>query len=130
MNQTPRLYHQPVSTFWWLKRRSYLVFVLRELSSVFVAWFVVYLLLLVTAIGTGSADYQRFLDWSGQPWVVVLNAVSLLFVLLHVVTWFGLAPRAIVVRLGDRRVPPRAILAGHYLVWVVLSALVAWVVLR
>jgi fumarate reductase subunit C len=56
--------------------------------------------------------------------------VSLAFVLLHTVTWFGLAPRAMVVRLLGRRVPPRAILAGHYLLWLLLSAAVAWVVLR
>ena len=42
-----RPYRPRVSRFWWLRRRSYLLFVLRELSSVFVAWFVVYLLLLV-----------------------------------------------------------------------------------
>lgn len=130
MSETPRLYHQPVATFWWLRRRSYLLFVLRELSSVFVAWFVVYLLLLVTAIGGGTASYERFGDWSGQGWVIVLNVVSLAFVLLHVVTWFGLAPKAMVVRLRGRPVPSRVILAAHYLLWVLLSAVVAWVVLR
>lgn len=130
MIETPRPYVRPVSTFWWLRRRSYLVFVLRELSSVFVAWFVVYLLLLVTAIGAGSEEYQRFMDWSASGWVLVLNGVSLLFVLLHAVTWFGLAPKAMVVRLLGHRVPARAILAGHYLLWVLLSAVLAWVVLR
>jgi fumarate reductase subunit C len=130
MTETARPYHPPVSTFWWVRRRSYLIFVLRELSSVFVAWFVVYLLLLVTAIDAGNEDYQRFLDWSGQAWVIALNVLSLIFVLLHTVTWFGLAPKAIVVRLRGRRVPPRAILATHYLLWVLLSAGVAWVVLR
>src|SRR5438067_2427147 len=43
----PRWYRPRVSTWWWLKRGSYLAFIARELSSVFVAWFVVYLLLLV-----------------------------------------------------------------------------------
>jgi fumarate reductase subunit C len=130
MTETARPYHQPVSLFWWARRRSYLIFVLRELSSVFVAWFVVYLLLFVSAIGSGSAEYQRFLDWSGSGWVVALNVLSMLFLLLHAVTWFALAPKAIVVRVRGRRVPPRAILATHYLLWVLLSAGVAWLVLR
>jgi hypothetical protein len=38
-----------VSTWWWTRKRSYFVFVMRELSSIFVAWFVVYLLMLVSA---------------------------------------------------------------------------------
>ncbi len=32
----PRWYRARVSTYWWLKRRSYFVFILRELSSLFV----------------------------------------------------------------------------------------------
>lgn len=125
----PRLYRRPVPLLWWLERRSYLLFVLRELSSVFVAWFVVYLLLLVNAVSGGAEQYQRFLDWSAGWWVIGLNLVACAFVLLHTITWFGLAPRALVVRVRGRRVPPSWVLAGHYLAWIVLSAGVAWLVL-
>jgi len=123
------LYHRPVPLFWWLERRSYFVFVLRELSSVFVAWFVVYLLLLINAVSSGPTEYERFLDRSGHWWVVAINLIALGFVLLHAVTWFGLAPKAIVVQLRGRRVQPRLIAAAHYLLWLVLSAVIAWVIL-
>ena len=46
-----RLYRPRVSTWWWTRKRTYFVFVMRELSSIFVAWFVVYLLLFVYAVG-------------------------------------------------------------------------------
>jgi len=124
------VYERPVHLLWWLERRSYLLFVLRELSSVFVAWTVVYLLLLVNAVSDGPASYQRFLDRSGEWWMVAINVIAMLFLLLHVVTWFGLAPRAMVVKVRKRRVPPRQIVAAHYLAWLVLSAIVAWLVLR
>jgi len=104
------------------------LFVLRELSSVFIAWFVVFLLLLVNSISDGS--YQDFVTWSGHWWMVAINVVALLFVLLHMVTWFALAPRAMVIKMRGRRVPPLQIVAAHYLAWLVLSAIVAWVVLR
>jgi fumarate reductase subunit C len=124
------VYQRPVHLFWWLERRSYLLFVLRELSSVFVAWSVVFLLLLVNAVSDGPASYERFLDWSGQWWVLVINVVAMLFLLLHVVTWFGLAPRAMVIKMRGSRVPPRQIVAAHYLLWLLLSAFIAWLVLR
>jgi succinate dehydrogenase subunit C len=124
------VYNRPVHLFWWLERRSYLLFVLRELSSVFVAWSVVYLLLLINAVSDGEASYARFLDWSGQWWVVAINVIAMLFVLLHVVTWFALAPRAMVVKVRGSRLPARQIVAGHYLLLVLLSAIIAWVVLR
>ncbi len=123
-------YQRPLALFWWLERRSYLLFVLRELSSVFVAWFVVYLLLLVKAVSDGAASYQDFLDWSGQWWMIAINVIAMLFILLHAITWFGLAPRAMVVKVRGRRLPPAQVVAVHYLAWLLLSAIVAWLVLR
>jgi fumarate reductase subunit C len=124
-----QLYLHHVSVFWWARRTSYLVFIMRELSSVFVAWFVVYLLLLVSAVHGGSERYQQFLDWSARPWVLLLNVVALMFVLLHGFTWFNLAPKALVVRIRGRQVPPRMVAAGHFGAWAVASAVVALIVL-
>ena len=124
----PAAYRAHMPILWWLRRRSYLLFVVRELSSVFVAWFVVYLLLLVARWRGAKREYQRFLDRSGNPWVLAVNVIALLFVLFHAVTWFDLAPK----RCGEpawQAVPPRLIAVAHYAAWVVLSAVVAWIVL-
>ena len=120
-------YRQPVSLFWWTHRRSYLLFVLRELSSVAVAWFVVHFLLLVTAVHRGPAAYREFIEWSAGPLILLVNLVALAFVLLHAVTWFNLAPKALVVRMQGRQVPPQVVAAGHFGAWFVASAIVAWV---
>ncbi|WKG02533.1 fumarate reductase subunit C [Mycolicibacterium sp. HK-90] len=120
-------YRQPVPLLWWAKRGSYLRYMLRELSCEFVAWSVIYLGLLVWTLATGRYDW--FQDFSTHPLVIVLNLMTLAFLLLHTVTWFGLAPRAMVVHLRGRRVPAGAVLVGHYVAWLVVSAVVAWVVL-
>ena len=125
----PRWLRQPVSTYWWLEKRAYLAFILREGSCLFVAWSVVYLLLLLDAVGKGPASYTRFLEWSSTPWVLTLNIVSLAFLIYHAVTFFVAAPRAMVVHVGRRRVPERVVLAGHYLAWAAASALVSWLLL-
>ena len=62
-----KMYHRPISTWWWMRKRSYFIFVMRELSSIFVAWFVVYLLLLIRAVSRGAPQYQEFLEWSRHP---------------------------------------------------------------
>ena len=59
------------SVWWWTRKRSYFMFVMRELSSIFIAWFVLYLLLFVRAVGRGEAAYDDFLDWAASPWLVV-----------------------------------------------------------
>jgi succinate dehydrogenase subunit C len=125
-----RAFHRPISTWWWLEKRSYFVFMMRELSSVFVAWSVVFLLLLLYAVGRGDDEYRDFLDWAKSPWLVVVNGVSLLFLVLHTVTWFDLTPKAMVLRLGGRRLPAWLILASQYAGWFVVSAFVVWLVTR
>src|SRR6266567_1683740 len=87
----PRWYRRRVSVWWWLQNRSYAGFVLRELTSVFVAFFAV---------------------------------------LFHAITWFNLTPKAMVVRLGGKRVPDWVILGSNYAAWLVLSGLVAFALLR
>jgi fumarate reductase subunit C len=125
-----RLYRPRISTWWWTSRRSYFVFVMRELSSIFIAWFVVYLVLLVYAVGRGEAAYRSFLDWAASPWVTALNVVALVFVLLHTVTWFSLTPQAMAVRVMGRPVPSFHIIAGQYTGLVVVSGFVLWLVTR
>ena len=125
----PRWYRQRVSTWWWMKRRSSLAFILREVSSLFVAWFVVFFLLLVGAVSRGDAAYREFLRWAGSPEVVFVNVVSLFFVVFHAVTWFNLAPQALVMHLRGKRVPGRWITASNYAAWALVSALVGWVIL-
>jgi len=125
----PRWLRTRVSTYWWLRRRSYLAFIGRELSSVFVSWFVVYLLRLIRAVAQGPSAYVRFLEWSAQPAVLLLNLVTLFFVVFHAITWFNLAPQAIVAHLRGKRLPGSLIAASNYAAWAVTSALVAWLVL-
>ena len=59
----------------------------------------------------------------------LLNIVALAFVLLHAITWFNLAPKAMVIRMRGRRLPPRSVAAAHFAAWAVASAVVAWIVL-
>ena len=123
-------YQRRIGVFWWVRKRSYFLFVMRELSSIFVAWFVVYLLMFVAAVAGGEQEYDDFLDRAASPLLLVVNAVGLAFLLLHTVTWFALTPKAMVLRLGGRRVPGTAILAGQYAALAVVSAFIYWLVVK
>jgi fumarate reductase subunit C len=123
-----RYHRQRVPLLWWARRRSYATFMLRELSSAFVVLFVVELLLLVRAVAHGPAAYQGFLDAMASPALIAVNVVALAFVLLHAVTFANLTPRAMVVRLRGRTVPPRLILGGVYAGWLVVTLFLLWLV--
>lgn len=126
----PRWLRPRLSTYWWLGKWPYVRFILRELSSVFVAWFVIYLLLLVRAVGRGEAAYRDFLDVSAHPIVMLVNVVAFFFITFHALTWFAVAPQAIVAHVGAKRVPPALIAMSHYGAWMVVSAAIFWFLLR
>jgi len=124
-----KLYRPRVSTYWWLFQRSYLKFILREISSVFVAWTVILILAQLYALSQGPqawADLQQCLQ---TPALLAVNAVTFVFVVFHTVTWFYAAPRAMVVRVRGKRIPEFLIAGPHYVAWLVLSAVVAWLIL-
>jgi fumarate reductase subunit C len=126
----PRWYREPVSTYWWIGSWRYSLFILRELTSVAVAWTVVMVLLLLRALMHGPEAYARFVHRMQSPVLIVLNAAALCFLLLHTITWFNLAPRAMPVRLNGKRLPEFLVAAPNYGLWVVASAVIAWFVMR
>ncbi len=123
-------YRRPMPVLWWVRKRSYFVFVMRELSSIFIAWLVLYLVLFVRAVGRGEAAYADFLDWAASPVLVVINVVAFAFVVLHTITWFSLTPQAMVVAVRGRRVPGAVIIGAQYAGLAVVSAFIYWLVTR
>jgi fumarate reductase subunit C len=121
-------YQRRMGVFWWLHKWSYFLFVMRELSSLFVAWFVIYLLMFIAAVGGGEEKYDAFLDRASSPLFLVVNAVALAFLVLHTITWFALTPQAMVLNLGGGRVPGMLIIVAQYAVLAAVSAFIYWLV--
>ena len=126
----PKWYRTRVPTLWWSRKWPYLKFMLRELSSVFVAFYVVILLLQLHALRGGPATYLEFQHWLTNPLLVVLNGISFLFVLFHAVTWFNLTPKAMVVRWRGKRLPDLLVAAPSYVAWLAISGLVILLLTR
>jgi fumarate reductase subunit C len=125
----PRWYRRRVSVWWWLQKRSYTGFVLRELTSVFVAFFAVIYLWQLRALAQGPEAYGQFLARLRTPPFVIVDTVAFVFVLFHAITWFNLTPKAMVLRLRGRRVPDLVVVGLSYAAWFVLSGVVAFMLL-
>jgi fumarate reductase subunit C len=122
-------YVRPMPATWWLKRSPYLLFMIRELTSVFVAAYVVIFLLMIRSLNEGQAAYEACLASLKSPLAISFHAVALAFAVFHTVTWFHLTPKAMAVRIGEERVKPAMIIAPNYAAWAVISAMVAWFLL-
>jgi fumarate reductase subunit C len=126
----PRWYRKRLSTWWWLGEWHYLTFILRELSSLSVAWFVGLTLFQLRAFMRGPDSYAHFTTVLQSPVMIALNLIAFCFIMLHAITWFDLAPRAMPVRVGGKRLPEFTVAAPNYVLWIAVSAFVAWLLLR
>lgn len=117
----------PIS--WWIRKKSYVYFILRELTSIFVAAYAVILLIQVGALSRGAQAWEALIEWFATPLSIGLHVIILIFVLYHSITWFNLAPTAMVLRIGKKRIPDAAILAVNFGMWALLSVGIAWLIL-
>ena len=102
----------------------------RELTSVFVALFAILLLWQLRALAQGPDAYAEFTARLKAPLFLTIDTVAFLFVLFHTITWFNLTPTAMVVRVRGKRVPDKIVAGSNYIVWVLLSGILAWILTR
>lgn len=119
-----RLYYPKMPTMWWLRKRHYFLFMLRELSSVFIAVFLILFLIQIYQLSRGPDPYSSFMRTLESPGWIIFHVVALLFALYHSITWFRLTSRVQVARLGDLTLPARLVYAGIIGSWLVLSLVI------
>ncbi len=126
----PKWYRKDYPIFWWLEKLAYGKFIVREMTSLAVGYAAVFFMFQLWVLSQGQETYQHFLRHLTSIPVMILHGVVLAFLLFHSVTWFNLAPKALVVRLGRWRIPDALVLSGHYAAWLAATALVIWLVAR
>ena len=115
-----KLYYPKMSATWWLEKKSYFMFMMRELSCVFIAIFLVVLLVQIYQLNQGHDAYAAFRQKLASPGWILFHVVALVFALYHSITWFY--STAVVVQFGRIR---RELMVGLNIgAWIVLSLLI------
>ena len=120
------VYVPKVPRDWWLRTAPYRRFAAREFTAVFAAVFSVILLLFLSALSQGKDAYEGFLRWLRLPAVVAFSSIILLAMLYHAGTWFRLTAHIQVIRIGPNEVPRGVVVAALLGIWIVVSAIVAY----
>jgi fumarate reductase subunit C len=126
----PKLLQPHMSPYWYFDRWPYLKFMLRESSCIFVAYFAVVMLVQIRAIEHGPSAYAHFQNLMCHPIFLILNAISLIMISFHAVTWFMLVPRVFMRQLLGFSVPDQLTAAPNYGIWLVASLVIALFALR
>ena len=127
------LYHRRHKRAWWTERPGYARFMVRELTSVFIAGYLVVLIATLAKAGSaetagGSEQLASWLAKLGEPMWMTAHALALVAAVWHSITWFGAVPQAMPIRLGEKKLPASlaAVLMGYGPWLTVTGAILAW----
>ena len=123
-------YRAPMPRTWWLRHPRYFLFMMRELSSVFVAIFLLGQLCLLRQVTHGPNAFEAWIAALRSPFWIFFHVFALEFALLHSVTWLNLTGKVQVVRLGSTVVSPALVTAAAYATWVAVTAVLTVLLLR
>ncbi len=125
-----KMYKRRMNIFWWMNRWIHIKFIARELTSVCVAVYVLVLLFYVRSAINGQESFEAFSARLQSPVFIAAHVLMLGGLLFHSVTWFNLAPKALVIRVGENKIPGIVIALLNYAGWVVISVALAWLILK
>jgi fumarate reductase subunit C len=97
---------------------------IRELTCVLIGAYSAVLVVGLMRLAQGQAAYEGFLDAMRSPVGIAFHAVAFVFALYHTASWFNVTPKAMLLQIGERRLPGGAIIGAHYAGWLVVSAVV------
>ena len=119
---------QMSKTTWYMRNGRYKVYVLRELTSILVGFYTFLTIFALAALASNSPEaWNNFLASQQCTTMVVFHGFALLYFLFYqTFPWFKLAPKAMVIQIGEKRLPDMAIIIGHYVAWVIASAVIFW----
>ena len=123
-----RPYIRPVNTTtWYMRNGRYKVYVLRELSSFLVAFYTFLTICGLAALADSAERWAGFLEWQQSTAMVVFHGFALLyFMFFQTFPWFKLAPKAMPIQMGEKKLPDSYIIVGHYVAWLAVTCIIFW----
>lgn len=113
-------YRREMKRTWWAEVPFYSAYMLREATAIFTLLYTVVLIFGLGALADGKA---AFLDWAAtQSYGVMMWFAVIAFVMAmyHTATWFAATPKVMPLQKGDKKIPAKLIIAGHWLAFFAL----------
>ncbi|MCX7150739.1 MAG: fumarate reductase subunit C [Rhodocyclales bacterium] len=125
MSRRPLVREVP-PTSWYFHRPTYLRYMSREITCIFVAAYCVLLVVGLQRLAAGPAAYEAFLLGLKSADSIVFHLLALAASVYHAATWFGATHKAMPIQIGENFVQPGVISGAHYVVWLVLSFVILY----
>ena len=110
---------------WWLRKRHYFLYVVREFTALPMALWLLWLLFEIKSAGAGPAGYEP----PRSVGFVVFSVICLLFSTYHSYTFLKLAGVIMHLKVFDKPVPSRAIVLTMFGLWALASIVIGGVLI-
>lgn len=118
-------YRPPIRKTWYLKRPRYVLFMIRELTSVALLAYMAFFIYFLCQVGGGQLSYEMLMEKLNCGWAIGFHCLAIVGAVWHAVTWFSLTPKAMPLRIGEELIPaPIVIFATGYGPWIAVSAVI------
>ncbi|KLU14156.1 MULTISPECIES: fumarate reductase subunit FrdC [Xenorhabdus] len=122
-------YVRGMESNWWRKLGFYRFYMLREGTAIPTVWFSVLILYGLFALKDGPESWAGFVSFLQNPWVLLINIITLLATLLHTKTWFELAPKALNIIVKNEKMPPEPIIKLLWAITIIATVVILGVAL-
>jgi fumarate reductase subunit C len=122
-------YVRPLSrTTWYMRNGRYRVYMLREMTCLLVGFYSILVIFGLAALAEGSAArWDEFLTAQQTPLMIAIHGAALIYFLIYqTFAWFELAPKALPLQIGEKKLADSYIVIAHYIAWAVVSAFIFW----
>jgi fumarate reductase subunit C len=120
-------YIRPMSkTTWYMRNGRYKVYMLREMTCLLVGFYS-FLVIFGLAALSSAERWNAFLASQQNAAMIAFHGFALIYFLIYqTFAWFELAPKAMPLQIGEKKLSDSYIVIAHYIVWAVLSAFIFW----
>lgn len=123
-------YVKPMPRTWFLQNPFHTLYMVREGTSLFVGAYSLILMWGLASLVKGEAAWNGWLEHMQCPAMTVFHVIALLATLYHAITWFSLAPKAMHLQKGDKKLEDTPVVIAHYVAFVIATVViigfVAW----
>jgi fumarate reductase subunit C len=115
-------------TTWYMRKGRYRIYMLREMTCLLVGFYSFLVIFGLAALADNSAErWDGFLAAQQTLPMILVHGFALIYFLIYqTFAWFELAPKAMPLQVGEKKLPDSFIVIAHYIAWAVLSALIFW----
>lgn len=121
-------YQAKLANDWFMKQPHFIHYMIREFTCVGIGLYILNLMAGIVALANSEQSWMGWVAAQTNPVMVIISLFAFASALFHSYTWFGVTPKVFRIPHGDRFVPGKWIILGHWVVFIIIAMILTIIV--